>query len=262
MKSIIEYAFALTEAVERLRERVRLYFYQVMLSSHGCPRCGGPLRMIREVTCECEHCGQQFDPTITLQRCSTCGGKVSLAVKRYCCTGCGANVTSQFLFDGLVFDAGYFRHKMAESRQRKRELRERVRDMLAGSRSGWVEVPPVSADELSGLMNALNQLSQGSEVHPHHAVMSGFDLKRYQSHVQAHIRRLPVSLRQIPPLSEDARKDLIWRFIAILFLDHAGIIEIWQDGHDIMVMKCEVDTERQGVPEPVAAADGIEGFVC
>jgi hypothetical protein len=35
------------------------------------------------------------------------------------------------LFDGLVFDTDYFRQKMVESRQRKREQRERVRQMLA-----------------------------------------------------------------------------------------------------------------------------------
>ena len=161
---------------------------------------------------------------------------------------------SRFLFDGLAFDAEYFRHKMAESRQRKHELRERVRDMLSASRSGWAEVPPVSADELSGLMDALNQLSQESKVDSHPAVMPRFDLKRYQSHVQAHIGLIPVSLRQIPPLSEDARKDLIWRFIAILFLDHAGIVEIWQNGREIMVMQREVDAERQRVSGNLEAA--------
>lgn len=175
---------------------------------------------------------------------------------------CGADIPSRFLFDGLAFDAEYFRHRMAESRQRKRELRERVQEMLATSRSGWADVPPVSACEMSGLMDALNQLSRKSEVQLHPAVMSGFNLKRYQSHVQAHIGLLPVSLRQIPPLSEDARKDLIGRFIAILFLDHAGIVKIWQDGLEIMVMQREADRKRQDVPGDVEAADRVSGAVC
>ena len=41
MKSIIEYAFALSEVVDRLIQRVRVFFYQVMLSGHPCPACGG-----------------------------------------------------------------------------------------------------------------------------------------------------------------------------------------------------------------------------
>lgn len=218
--------------------------------------------MTGESRCRCETCGREIDPTVTFQRCADCGGRPSIAVRRYRCRACGADVPSRFLFDGLAFDAEYFRHKMAESRQRRRELRERVRDMLAASRSGWVKVPPVSAGDLSGLMDALNQLSQESETHPHPAVMAGFDLKRYQSHVQAHIGLLPVSLRRIPPLSEDARKDLIGRFIAILFLDHAGIVEIWQDGQEIMVMQRETDRKGQDLSGDIKALDGSQGTVC
>ena len=51
----------------------------------------------------------------------------------------------------------------------------------------------------------------------------------------------------IPPLGENARKDVIWRFIAVLFLAHTGIVDIWQDDNDIMVIKHETDTEGQGV---------------
>jgi hypothetical protein len=47
---------------------------------------------------------------------------------------------------------------------------------------------------------------------------SGFNLKRYESHVQAHIQPVAVDWEQIPPLSKDARIDRVWRFIAIIFL--------------------------------------------
>ena len=39
----------------------------------------------------------------------------SCMVRRYQCGQCGAEIRSRFLFDGLVFDAEYFRQKMAES---------------------------------------------------------------------------------------------------------------------------------------------------
>jgi hypothetical protein len=67
-----------------------------------------------------------------------------------------------------------------------------------------------------------------------------------------------VNLLDIPPLSEDARKDLIWRFIAVIFLSHTGIVDTWQDEQDIMVIKHETDTEGQGVFGELEEADRIE----
>ena len=66
-----------------------------------------------------------------------------------------------------------------------------------------------------------------------------FDLRLYESHVQAHLRDHPVNLTGMPPLGENLRKDLIWRFIAIIFLAHAGVVDIWQKGQEIMVRKHE-----------------------
>ena len=40
---------------------------------------------------------------------------------------------------------------------------------------------------------------------------------------------------------ENTRKDLIWRFIAVIFLAHIGVVDIWQEGQDIMVVKHEVN---------------------
>ena len=89
---------------------------------------------------------------------------------------------------------------------------------------------------------------------------SKFDLKRYETHIEAHIQNLPVSLEQIPPLSqENARKDRIWRFIAIIFLAHSGVINVWQDGQDIMVSKHEVDRKRQNIYGELEEADGFQG---
>ena len=68
-----------------------------------------------------------------------------------------------------------------------------------------------------------------------------------------------MSLRDIPPLSENLRKDLIWRFIAVIFLAHAGIVDIWQDGQDIMVIKHETNRKRQDISGEFEEPDGIEG---
>ena len=83
-------------------------------------------------------------------------------------------------------------------------------------------------------------------------------MKRYQSHIQAHIGDYPINLLDIPPLSENARKDVIWRFIAVIFLAHTGTGDIWQEDKDIMVIKHETDTEGQGVFGEFEGTDRIE----
>ena len=42
---------------------------------------------------------------------------------------------------------------------------------------------------------------------------------------------------------------------------HAGIIDVWQQGQDIMVIKHETNRKRQDVLGEFEEADGIEGFV-
>ena len=87
-----------------------------------------------------------------------------------------------------------------------------------------------------------------------------FDLRRYESHIKAHIQDFPLSLDEIPPLSkESGRKDLIWRFIAVIFLAHAGIVDVWQEGQAIMVIKHEANRKGQDISGESEGPDGIEG---
>ena len=259
MIDIIRLAFRLAEAVIGFAGRARQLYYAVMLMGHECARCGSSLVMEGEGRCRCQACGDESDPTVAFQRCGTCGGRLELRVRRCRCTQCGADVASRFLFDGLAFDAEYFRQKMTESRQRKRELRERVRKMLAESRSPHLDAMPADLDAIPGLMDALNGLVAGTtEVVPFYPC-TGFDLKRYQSHVEVHLRDFPIGLGDIPSLTEDARRDLIWRFVAIIFMAHAGLVDVWQEGTTILVMKHEANGEGQGISRDLEDADGVEG---
>jgi len=133
--NIRQLAYEMAEAVEAFLQKARRFFYSVMLIGHRCPKCSGSLVMVSEGKCRCVSCGKEFDPTVAFQRCSECGGVPVLRVRRYQCRDCGSDIISKFLFDGHVFDPGYFRQRMAESRQRKQKQRERVRQMLAESRS-------------------------------------------------------------------------------------------------------------------------------
>jgi hypothetical protein len=215
--------------------------------------------MHTEGKCHCVSCGKELDPTVTFQRCSECGGIPILKVRRYQCENCGGEIQSRFLFDGLVFDVDYFKQKMKESRQRKAEQRERVRQMLAESRSSDLPLGATDLATVPGLLDALNSLTTGLEVAFNKESRQEFDLKRYETHIKAHIQDFSVSLRDIPPISENLRKDLIWRFIAIIFLAHASIINIWQDGQDIMVCKHETNRKRQSILGELEEPDGIEG---
>ena len=239
--NIISMAFRVTEAVTVYTDRVRRFYYEVMLLGYGCPRCGSSLTMAVEGRCQCRGCAYEFDPTIVFQRCSECGGVPKLEIRRYRCRQCGQNVVSRFLFDGLVFDAAYFRAKMAEARARKRERSVRLQEQLIESRSAPLESEPLDLTAISGLAEALNQLVAGEAIDPERYVHEGLDLNRYESHIQAHLEAFPVGFDEIPPLRDDARLDRIWRFIAIIFMAHAGLIEIQQEGLEIMVMHRETD---------------------
>lgn len=259
--NIIELAFHMSERVQGFRERVRRFFYEVVLSGHACPKCAGRLEMISDGRSRCGGCGAVVDPTIAFQRCPSCGGQPLLRVRRYVCGACGGEVVSHFLFDGLIFDAEYFRQKVAESRQRKRELRERVRQMLAGSRSNALRLEPLEQGEAANLFQALDGLSLEAFAAALPQSRSLFDLNRYQAHIEAHLRPIALSLEQIPPLSENTRMDRVWRFVTLIFLAHAGRVRVWQQGDTIMVIKHETDREGPALPGDLEEADGIEGPV-
>ena len=154
-------ACELVEAVEVFRIKARRFFYRVMLIGYRCPGCSGSLDMVSEGKCRCVSCGKVFDPTMAFQRCPVCSGLPLVRVRRYQCKNCGADIESRFLFDGLVFDADYFRTRMAESRQREQEQRDRVRQILAQSRSGDLALEHADLSGVPGLLGALNALTAG-----------------------------------------------------------------------------------------------------
>lgn len=86
---MIRLAFSMASAVECFRERVRQFFYEVMLSGCECPKCSGSLAMIAEGECRCCSCGHRFDPTIAFQRCTACEARIELQIRRYRCRECG-----------------------------------------------------------------------------------------------------------------------------------------------------------------------------
>ena len=235
--NIITVAFDMYATVERFVTKAQRFYYLVMLFGCRCPKCEASLSMVAEGVCRCSSCGYEFDPTVEFQRCSTCGGIPVLRVRRYQCRKCGSDIISTFLFKGVVFNAGYFRQRMAESRQRKKEQKQRVQEMLTQCRSEPLTLDAPDLNSVPGLIDALNSLTTGIEVSIPTELKGKFDLNRYQIHIKSYLDAGPVNLREIQPLTEDLRLDLIWRFIAAIFLDHAGMINVYQQGQSIWVMK-------------------------
>jgi hypothetical protein len=258
--NIITLAFDMAAAVKEFVARARQFYYLVMLFGCRCPKCNGYLTMIRDGRCRCDACRYEFDPTVRLQRCSHCGGTPVLQVKRYQCKSCGRQINSVFLFDGIAFDAGYFRQKMAESRRRKKQLRQRVREMLAQCRSGPLMLDAPDLDSVPGLVETLSNLTRDLEVVMPVERKGKFDLDRYQRHVVSYLEAGPCTLRKIPPLIDDLRLDLVWRFIAVIFLDYDGSVHIRQQGQTIWVIKHD-DREGQDLLGETEETDGIKRAV-
>ena len=225
----------LTGAVEQLVQRTRRVYYEVVLMGHTCPACGGTLAMIGESRCRCSGCGQDWDPTVEFQRCGNCGGVPRLRIRRYRCTRCGEDLASRFVFDGLVFDAEYFRSAVAASRARKRERRTAARLAAIENRSNALEAPELDLRSVPGLIEALNSMTGPPEIAFAAQAASTFDLRRYERHIQAHIHAIEINFDEIPQLVDRVRIDRIWRFIALIFLAHAGVVAIRQSGVRIMV---------------------------
>jgi Zn finger protein HypA/HybF involved in hydrogenase expression len=231
-----------------LKEDARSYFYRLVLDGLSCPRCHRPnLVMLREGRFRCQDCGQAGDPTLMFQRCPTCDGRPALALRRYFCRDCGGEVVSRFLFDGVVYNAEYFREKMAESRRR---LHERKRDaqeqqaVRSWQRSSSVtNQDAIDLTRSPGLVEALNALVGGTPPEALAWVREVFDLIAYEQHIMdtiGHGERW--NLAGIAPLRPPKdRLETVRIFIACLFLEHASLLTLIQDNDLVWVRRCEPD---------------------
>jgi hypothetical protein len=123
------------EYVQEYRNRVKAFYFDVLLSQYRCPKCSGSIHMVGQSECSCL-CGYRFDPTLAFQMSSCCMKPLTRKTFHYACSGCHKIVPSRFIFDERVFDAEYFREMMQDSRKRALVKKEEVRRLLAESRSG------------------------------------------------------------------------------------------------------------------------------
>lgn len=225
-------AFLMEERVAGLMEKVRRLCYAVVLFQKECPACGSPrLAMLRDSWCRCEGCGHECDPTLVFQVCPDCDSRLTKRIYHYWCPRCLSTVRSFYCFDAKVFDADYFREMMRESRERKEVRIEELRALLAGARSS-----PVSADcpmdrGLSEFQGDLDRIV-GIPVAVFASTIlkrPAFDLDLYRRHIQGLVQGCVVNFEGISALVQDAHLDRVFRFIAVVFMDQEGLLEIQQE---------------------------------
>lgn len=231
-----------------LKEHAQSYFYRLVLDGLSCPRCHrSNLVMLHEGRFRCQDCGQAGDPTLLFQRCPTCDGRPALALRRYFCQDCRGEVVSRFLYDGVVYNAEYFREKMAESRRRMHERKRDAQEQQAvrsWQRSSSVTGQgTIDLNRSPGLVEALNALVGGTPPEALAWVREAFDLTAYEQHILDTIgygERW--NLTGIAPLRPPKdRLETVRIFIACLFLEHAHRLTLIQDNDLIWVRRCEAD---------------------
>jgi hypothetical protein len=232
---------AVTGRVGEFKEQAREYYFEVVLSAHQCPSCGGRLRMTGQSQCTCSSCGNILDPTIVFQKSSCCGAKLLRKTFHYACSKCHNSVHSRFLFDERVFDKSYFREMMRESRKRAKEKREEIRRLLAGSRSGYLPLmkePDLEA--IPGLIQDLNAFVQQESFDISEFTFEtgcSFHMDDYRQHILSSLNWDAIAFSEIDPIIDDCRQDKVWRFITLVFMDNERELELRQYGDDLLIQR-------------------------
>jgi hypothetical protein len=220
------------------KQRAKEFYFRVILSAVSCPECGGQLQMSGQSQCICT-CGHTLDPTTEFQKSSCCGTKLIQKTFHYACTKCHRSVPSRFIFNERVFDGAYFRQLMRESRERKKRKREEIKQLLAGSRSGSLPIlEEPDLESIPGLLDALDDFIE-TEPHGNYQIDEGnvFNIDKYRGHILSLLGWDPIRFQKISPMYGDRRRDRVWRFITLIFMQNDREVEIEQLENDLLIQR-------------------------
>jgi hypothetical protein len=226
---------AVENVIGSFRERVRSFYFNVLLSKFRCPQCQGQFQVVGPSSALCI-CGAAFDPTVTFQKSGCCG---AILVKRQChyaCSVCGDVVPSIFLFDEAVFDSEYFREKMRLSREERRREQAETRAILRIEKSSALSIiDEVDLGAISGLVTALDDLVgvRSIEERPQDWERN-LSIEDYRQHI-VNLLDAEIVFSSISPLFPEERRDKVYRFISLIFMEQDREISLSQYGEDILV---------------------------
>jgi hypothetical protein len=146
-------------------------------------------------------------------------------------------------------DSTYFVEKMREARRRKKERRERMLALIP-RRQCWEEPEVLEAEGgeadtfLSTLLAETRDVPAATQIWLQWlAKRPEFDLKDAEEHLLRHVTTEGVDIRALPPLVENPKLDIIFKFVAAIFLRHAGLIHLDQpDPETIFVSRTTIRT--------------------
>lgn len=224
--------------VDDFKKLAKDFYFCVILSVHLCPKCEGRIQMTGKSECTCE-CGNVFDPTLTFQISPCCGQNLNRKTLHYVCSGCRKAVPSMFLFDERLFDKAYFREMVKKSRSRAVKRKEEMRRILAESRSGalvFTDEPRLEC--IPGLIEGLDGFIGVQEPGPDGFFLdlnSDFKMEDYRKHILDILSTDCFMFSDIGPLIEDTRRDRIWRFVTLVFMQNEREVVLTQYGNDFLV---------------------------
>ena len=236
---LLEHLRTVLERIALFRTHARAFYYEVVLSVHPCPQCGGQLTTTGISQAACLRCGAQTDPTVAFQRSACCDASLVRKRTHYACAKCGRVVPSRFLFDEVIQDSEYFVNKMRESRERKRRQRQELIAIMAASRSdpltimGDIEVNP-------GLATALNEfIGTGTDnALPAFRGVGQFSLEDYRRIILVHLQGGAASFDTFPIVVDDTHLDRARRFITLIFMEHGHEVRLEELNTGILVIPC------------------------
>jgi hypothetical protein len=220
------------------KQRAKDFYFRVVFYAVSCPECGGRLQMSGQSQCRCS-CGRTLDPTVEFQKSPCCGAKLTRKTFHYACTKCHRSVPSRFIFDERVFDKAYFRQLMRESRERKKRKRDEIRRLLANSRSGTLSL--MEEPDLESIPGLLEELDGFIETETPEIFQPDdgniFNIEDYRDHILSLLGWSAVRFRKILPIDDDSRRDQVWRFITLIYMQNDREVEIDQLENDLRIQR-------------------------
>jgi len=228
----------------------REFYYDVVIGGYRCPECCGKLHMIEQYRAACEVCKKVLDPTVMFQESLCCKAHLMRRQLHYVCSHCHQIVPSRFLFDERLYDKAYFQEMMKKSRARSLKVREEAINKLKASLSGsfYLTEDPV-IEGVPGLMEALNLfLTQKESFQCGQGLLGKYEfaMPAYRQHILQSLGWGRHSFSSFLPMGNESRKDRVWRFITLVYMDHTGEVVLTQEDHDIWVARGNREAYQQG----------------
>jgi hypothetical protein len=220
--------------VQKFGERVKAYYFYILSTRYSCPKCARRINLTDSSQTSCI-CGLSFDPTIEFQRSTCCLAGLKRKNLHYTCSACGKITPSIFLFDEKTFDPEYFKGRMQAFRENERKRKQEAREMLKMAISGSLCLTEeIDLNALPGLTQDLNQFMGIGRREELALLNQTLSLEEYRKHL---LNQLGTELmfNSFTSLALEERRDKIYRFITLIFMEQEREVNLFQYGNDILV---------------------------